>query len=141
MKIVNQMQNRLDHHKMQLEFLHIIWDRELQHLKNHSMQNRKAKKNINLAVKLSSISESTKNAVIQEYFNMFKMVFRIRSTVAYIWDNGSSSANMIKKLYMKDKTFIKMIRIVQRSIFNLFQNTDKNWVAVGQLSSDSEPQQ
>ena len=88
MKIVNQMQNRLDHHKLQLEFLHTIWERELQHLKNHSMQNRKAKKNINLAVKLSSISENTKNAVLQEYFNMFKMVFRIRSTVAYIWDNG-----------------------------------------------------
>ena len=97
------------------------------------------KSNLTLAVKLSSIDNRVKKAVIREYFNMFKMLYRIRSIVAYCWDNGESSSKTIKKLYNKDKTFVKMIKIVQRSIWNLFQGTDKNWTALGAENHQTQP--
>ena len=54
------------------------------------------------------------------------MLYRIRSTVGYYWDSGEKSSNKIKELYSRDKTFLKMIRIVQNSVYNLFTGTDKD---------------
>ena len=98
------MQNRIENHKNQLDFLEFLWDRELEILKFYNMQpTRKGQKNnLALAVKLSSIENRVKKAVIREYFNMFKMLYRIRSIVAYCWDNGERSSKIIKKLYNKD---------------------------------------
>lgn len=68
---------------------------------------------------------------------MCKMVFRIRSIVAYTWhmetnqitdsaEAGSQNPQLdkIKALYNEDFTFIKMNEIVRQNMVNLFEGTD-----------------
>lgn len=95
-----------------MNFLHFLWDREILTLKTCLLQQRRKKSSLDLAIKLETIPEGAKSAILKEYFNMYKMLYRIRSTVAYYWDCGERSSSMIKELYSQDKTFLKMIRIV-----------------------------
>ena len=62
----------------------------------HAFKNFKKKKYQLLTVKLSTIPENFKDALLKEYFNMCKMVYRVRKVVWYMWDQGKRSSNMIK---------------------------------------------
>ena len=108
------MQSRLRQHKLKMIHLDFLFERELNRLRNHAFKNYKKKKYQILTVKLNSVGENHKNALIREYFSMCKMVYRIRCVVAYMWDQGEQSSNRIKELYNSDQTFIKMISIVKQ---------------------------
>lgn len=68
--------------------------------------------------------------MLAEYFNMYKMLFQVRSAVAYLWDKGEQSAELIDRLYNEDEKFQRKVRFIQRSVFNLFSDTDKDWVVL-----------
>ena len=60
---------------------------------------------------------------------MCKMVYRIRSTVAYYVDRDcddgeNTPLEEVKKLANEDETFAKMISIVNRCLTNIFAGTD-----------------
>ena len=44
-----------------------------------------------LAVNLSTIRDVHKKALINEYFSLYKLVYRIRSIVAYYWDGDEDA--------------------------------------------------
>ena len=81
-----------------------------------------------LAVNLSTIKESHKKALLKEYFELYKMVYRIRSIVSYHWDRSKDALMDIKNLYFNDDTFKKMILMVQQHVINLFEGTNKKHV-------------
>ena len=56
---------------------------------------------------------------------MCKMVYRVRTTVAYFQGTlvGEESLNKMKELYREDDTFATMIKIVRTCLLNLFQGT------------------
>ena len=91
--------------------LDFLFERELNCMKMHAFQNYKKKKYQLLIVKLNLVTQNHKEALIKEYFSMCKMAYRIRCVVAYMWDQGEKSSNMIRELYNSDQTFIKMIWI------------------------------
>ena len=51
-------------------------------------------------------------------------MYRVRATVAYLWDQGQKSLDLVKAIYNNDATFKRMVRQVQRSILNIFKGTD-----------------
>ena len=54
---------------------------------------------------------------------MCKMVYRIRSVIAYTWDQGGGIPAVLE-LWHHDETFLKMVEIVRKNIGNLFTGTD-----------------
>ena len=57
-------------------------------MKNYAFSKIKQKKYKTLTFKLLAITEAQKQALLTEYFNMCKMVYRIRSMVAENEDRG-----------------------------------------------------
>lgn len=86
----------------------------------------KNKKYKQLTFSLQAITPAKKHALLEQYFNMCKMVYRIRSTVAYFWNQGERSLELVNELFMHDETFAKMNQIVRKNIINLFSGTDPN---------------
>ena len=120
---------RLTQHRIKLQHLDFIFDRELYEMKAYYYKNYKIKNNKSLIIKLSGIPQKVKETLIREYFKMCKMVFRIRSIVQYTWDNyGEESGEKIKELYNENDTFVEMVRIVRECFFNIFEGTDPNQI-------------
>ena len=57
---------------------------------------------------------------------MCKLVYRIRATVTYAWDQGSKSIDVIKAYYNENNSFKRMLSQVRRSLINIFKDTDPN---------------
>ena len=67
---------------------------------------------------------------------MCKIVYRIRSLVAYTWDGNNSTTapgeawkapiKALEELYCHDSTFALMIRMVRKHLTFLFEGTDIN---------------
>ena len=77
------------------------------------------------------IQPNQKQAILKEYFTMCKMVYRIRTTVAYFQDvdhdhsdSKPTPLEQIKELFNEDPTFAKMISIVKGCLINVFEGTD-----------------
>ena len=90
----------------------------------HRMRNKKYKQ---LALDLQKVTPKKKQIVLNEYFSMCKMVYRVRSTEAYmigLHPDQASQLEVVSSLYNEDSTFRKMISIVNNSVLNLFQGTD-----------------
>ena len=88
------------------------------------MRNKRFKQ---LALDLQSVTPKKKQIVLNEYFSMCKMVYRIRSTEAYMIGEHTEQADqleVVNNLYNEDSTFKKMISIVASGITNLFAGTD-----------------
>ena len=114
---------------MKKESLNLIFDQELRNMKIYTFRMGKQNKDyISLAIKLSSIKDKHKNALLKEYFDMYKMIYRIRSMVSYYWEFDKNSTDCIKDLYLHNETFQKMIKIMQRKFTNLFEGTNKDHV-------------
>ena len=77
-----------------------------------------------MTFKLAQIKPEQKEYVLKEYFNLCKMVYRINSIVAYNWNQGAASYDLIFRLYNQDETFAKMIEIAKNSIFQVFKGTN-----------------
>ena len=101
-----------------------MFERELQNWKVHTFKNFAPGKNQALTFKLAQIKPQQKEYVLKEYFNLCKMVYRINSIVAYNWNQGAASYDLIFRLYNQDETFAKMIEIAKNSIFQVFKGTN-----------------
>ena len=140
-RINGQMQSRLKQHRLKMISLDLMFERELNRMQLHAFSNFKKKKYQALIVKLNLVQSNHKNALLKEYFSMCKMVYRIRCVVAYMWDQGEHSSNMIKELYNSDPTFTKMIQILKQQMYNLFHGTDPDQQLANSSGEDSKTQQ
>lgn len=139
-KINAQMQNRLKSHKLKMQHLDLLFERELRDMKVHSFKKVKNKKYKQLTFSLQLVNETKKRALLEQYFNMCKMVYRIRSTVAYYWSQGEKSLELVNELYTKNEMFAKMIAIVHKNIINLFSGTKSNQKVLGNSKSKKKLQ-
>ena len=81
------MYQRLVIHERKFGFLEYLFDRELENVKFYTLRHAKKKKYfMKMAMALQKITQVQKCTVLKEYFKMCKMLYRIRSTVAYTWD-------------------------------------------------------
>ena len=86
------MQNRLKSHDLKKKALDNFFEAELRNLKIYAFKQSKINKEfMTLAVNLSTIRDVHKKALINEYFSLYKLVYRIRSIVAYYWDGGEDA--------------------------------------------------
>ena len=53
-------------------------------------------------------------------------MYKVRSTVAYTWDQGTNSLDLVKQLYNDDESFKKLVNIVKKQFLNVFEGTDPN---------------
>lgn len=86
--ISSQMNGRLKQHRLKMQHLDLLFERELFAMKSDAFSNFKKKRNQILIAKYQNIRPEHKAALLQEYFNMCKMVYRIRNATAYSWDIG-----------------------------------------------------
>ena len=86
------MQNRLKSHDLKKKALDNFFEAELRNLKIYAFKQSKINKEfMTLAVNLSTIRDVHKKALINEYFSLYKLVYRIRSIVAYYWDGDEDA--------------------------------------------------
>ena len=71
---------------MKMESLEMLFDREKQAMTNHCQRKFKIKKNKQLHIKLVTMDDNRRKAVLSEYFDACKMVYRIKATVNYTWN-------------------------------------------------------
>ena len=90
-RIYNQLVNRLLQHKLKLDHLHLLFKRERDTMMTTCVDRIKNKKYKKMLSKLQMIDPDQQVMVLQEYFNMCKNVFRIRSTIAYTLQGGKES--------------------------------------------------
>lgn len=93
-------------------------------MKVYSFKFIKQDKYMWLSFKLSAIMPHKKQALLREYFNMCKIVYRIHSQVAYTLYTTAYSFDAVRELYNEDKAFAKMVEIVKTNMVNLFKGTD-----------------
>ena len=96
-----------------MNHLELLFERELRNMKVFCFSHVKNKKYKDLTFSLQSITELQKKALLEQYFNMCKMIYRIRSTVAYFWSQGEKSLELVNDLYSNDETFAKMFQIAR----------------------------
>ena len=129
-KINAQMHNRLKSHALKLNHLDLLFERELRTMKVYCFKNVKNKKYKALTFSLQAITEAQKKALLKQYFDMCKMLYRIRSVVSYNYYHENAE-EMVKELYANDETFAKMIQIVHKNIINLFSGTEPDYKVIG----------
>ena len=78
------MRLRLDTHDLKMAHLDLLFERELKQMKTLSFHRMRNKRYKQLALALQSVTPKKKQIVLHEYFSMCKMVYRIRSTEAYM---------------------------------------------------------
>ena len=123
---------RQEVHDRKIAQLRLLFAEELKNMKVYCFKRIQLRGYKNLALKLSEINKHHVNAVLEEYFSMCKMIYRIRSIVDYEWKHesarstkqGASRFQRIIALYNQDFTFMKMNEIVRRSLANCFEGTD-----------------
>ena len=79
------MQSRLLQHRLKFDFLQQTFEQELRNMKIFSFKHTKQKKYKQLALNLAAIESKHKDALLKEYFNLCKMIYRIASLVDYTW--------------------------------------------------------
>ena len=82
------------------------------------------KKFKDLYVKLNTLNETKVAAILEEWFVLCKMIFRIKATINYTWGKRHSIHDIID-LFRKDEFFRKMQELAARSMSNLFSGTSK----------------
>ena len=96
-------------------------------MKIFSFKHTKQKKYKQLALNLAAIESKHKDALLKEYFNLCKMIYRIASLVDYTWcqnDQEEDSHELILELFSENQTFDKMIAITHAQLENIFSGTD-----------------
>ena len=76
-----------------------MYDSEIRNMKVFSFKHTKQKKFKTLALKLSEVTRAQKEALLGEYFNLCKMVYRIRSVVSYVMYQGDQSFKLLLELF------------------------------------------
>ena len=71
-----------------MEYLNDFYERELRNMKVHCFKLIKKKKFKRLALKLSSIPITHKQALLDQYFKMCKNVYLIRREMAFYQNKG-----------------------------------------------------
>ena len=108
----------------------MLFEKELRNMKvfcfNLSLKNNYYK---TLMFKLSAIKATHKKSLLSEYFNMCKMLYRVRSLVAYTLYEGKE--DLIFQLYNNQSDLAKMVQKVKKNMLNLFGNTDPNHCLLG----------
>ena len=105
------MRDRVSAHKLKMELLDVLFERELRNMKVFCFSLALKKRYKALTFNLSAIRPRQKQALLKEYFNMCKTVYVIRSKEAYTWSqcNGTHSINLIKELYKDNVSGVNMI--------------------------------
>lgn len=125
------MRNRLVSHKLKKDSLDLLFEDELKNMKIYAFKRSKQNKEfMSLAINLSSIKPEIKETLLKEYFDLYKMVYRIRSMVSYYWEVGKDSKSLIKNLYFHNETFQRMVKYVQQKVCNIFEGTNPKHVAL-----------
>lgn len=89
----------------------------------NALQKGKNKKFKTIARNLSCISDDHVKIVLKEYFKMCKLVYRLRSLSSVIWEQSMGNRDSVAELYFKNDLFITMVKMVQRSLVNIFSGT------------------
>lgn len=63
------------------------------------------------------------------------IIFKIRAKVAYTWDQGGDSLDLIKQLYNEDSGFAKEVEFVKQRFINLFDGTNPNHQVADQIGT------
>ena len=87
--------------------------------------------------KLAHLDELRIQAVLDEYFLVCKMIYRIKSTINYTWHKHYDLDELIG-MYQNDHTFQKMQSIVHRGLINVFQGTDPDEPVLGTIMTQQE---
>lgn len=135
-KIRDQMQGRLLQHQLKMKHLEVLYKREVENMTAfYISKGKRQKKNI-LATKLIQLNSNGQDkmvALLKEYFKLCKMLYRIRCTIAYNWNQAMGENQLETELdIQEDSTFDKMIQIVHTCLVNCFGGTDKNHQVVYQ---------
>ena len=98
------MSERVSSHKLKMQNLSVLFDNELRNMKVFCFSQALKKKYKTLTFKLSLIQPKHKEALLNEYFEMCKMVYRIRSMVAYTWYEyqKTNDLKMMRELYCSE---------------------------------------
>ena len=130
----------MEKHALRKEALSYFYDQELTNLIRWVTQQKlkdKGYKELYTDLVYLKDKQRIKKALLDEYFNMYKLIFQIRTISTYNWQLGTESRVRVKDLYVNDQTFAKMIRQVQQCVINLFEGTDKYHTAM-RLASKSK---
>lgn len=65
-----------------------------------------------------------KYAVLKEYYDLCKLIYRIRDTVAYCKFTNQGNFYSLKALFNENPGFTKMVKTAQRLLFNVFIGTE-----------------
>lgn len=124
--INTRISERLEQNILKMQHLNFLFERELHDMKVYYYKNYRAKSNQKLTVKLSAIPLHAKQALLDEYFKMCRLMFKIRSYVNFTWDkySGALQAKKIRELYTRDEKFRRAQARILQCFFNLFEGTN-----------------
>ena len=83
------------------------FDRERAAMSSYCYKKVKNKKNKALYTQLACLDDNRRDAVLSEYMEACKMVYRIKATLNYTWKVSNNLDDVIQ-LFQEDYTFIKM---------------------------------
>ena len=122
-KIADVMVSRLGAHEQKKQFLLKYFMQEVESMKSGAFKKvKKSKKFKMLHANLSLLKEQHIHAVINEYFKMCKMVYRVACALHSAWNIQHNLDNLVDMSQNND-TFRNMIGMVETSIRNLFMGT------------------
>lgn len=137
-KIAEVMVARLSAHEQKKEFLLKYFMQEVECMKSGAFKKvKKSKKFKMLHANLSLLKEQHIHAVINEYFKMCKMVYRVACALHSTWNIQHNIDNLVDMSQNND-TFRNMIGMVETSIRNLFMGTTDEPV-LGEATFGEEP--
>ena len=97
----------------------------------------KNKKNKALYTQLACLDDNRRDAVLSEYMEACKMVYRIKATLNYTWKVSNNLDDVIK-LFQEDYTFIKMQDKVKTAFLNVFATTNPYESVIGEIFNRRE---
>ena len=81
------MQNKISLYRMKLQHLDLLFEREVHNMKVYCYAQFEVDPELKLlCLKLQDITVNKKTALLKEYFNMCKLIFNIRTCVAFALD-------------------------------------------------------
>ena len=85
----------LEIHGMKMYHLRYLFEREKTAMLNVCQKRAKQKKFKKLYVQIAQFTEEKVNCILQEYFNLCLLVYRIKSTVNYVWSSSYDIEDVI----------------------------------------------
>ena len=132
--VADKWKRRKERLTIRMDVFESLFERELEIMREHCVHNFKSKKYKQMHQKLNAITRRQKDAIIEEYFSLCKLIMNQELHVRYIW-RLTGDVNSVRALITGDDNFDAVHARAYKSFMRLFAGT-RNEKTVGQLKRD-----